>query len=425
MVMQISQDIVATLLSADSDVCCSILESLPSIIDSLPSGVLIGFAKALVMLWVEARDWKVKSNALAALHPLAGKLSLSSNWKEDGYLQNALADFCEQSSLDASQELSLFEGSLRIWGFAVEAKYCTKNQWTTELVASTTAWLQLVRSGLDEYNVSRHAFATFSSLTSSQEYSLRHAAAQSLCGLQSSFDGVAKMPETIRIGYLLAVYQVLKDDDDDVRDIGAEIVSKVLSKRSTAFFQMVPAAACELVRSCLVEEHGNSEILTRNAISHLTGTLPSLPPKCPKQLMQEAALEQNELFYRERQNLYVDEVSEAEAWSGVLQRVAVSSIPGESSAYLTEWTMEGLDTLIDASKKQYDGALGWTSKAEVFALGMRIIHASNVVLNLERRPLQPRSAVRERLEELRDIGQGKALHFLWLGRIAIILGESA
>jgi len=393
--------------------------------DSVPCGVLISFAKALIMLWKEARDWKVKSYALAAFHPLAGNLSLSSSWKEDGYLQNALGDFCQQSSLDASQEPSLFEGSLRIWGFAVEAKYCAKHQWTTELVASTTAWLQLVRSALDEYNVSRHAFAIFSSLTSSQEYSLRHAAAQSLCGLRSSFNVVARMPETIRIDYLLAVYQVLKDDDDDVRDIGAEIVSKVLSKRSTALFRIVPAAACEIIRSCLVEEHGNSEILAQNAVSHLTGSLPSLLPKRPKQLMQEAALEQNELFYKERQNLYVDEVSEAEAWSGILQRVAISSISGESSDYLTEWTLEGLDTLIDASKKQYDGPLGWTSKADVFALGMRIIHASNVVLILERRSLQPRSAVRERLQELRDIGQGKALHFLWLGRIAIILEESA
>lgn len=233
------------------------------------------------------------------------------------------------------------------------------------------------------------------------------------------------MPQKLRISYFIAVYHVLIDDDDDIRDIAAEIVSLSLSSGYAIGFRVVPTVARAMLREYLVRECGSFELVAQNAICRVTGDAMSMHMKGPKQMMEEAMHEHNELFHKERQNLYVDEASEAEAWSSVLQRMAVAGIPEEYSDHLVKWAIEGLDTLISMAEQQFDGALGWTSKVEVFTLGMRIIHASHVVLVWAKQGRLEGSSLRERLSKLQETGRRTALHGLWLQQVETTLEEDS
>jgi len=232
------------------------------------------------------------------------------------------------------------------------------------------------------------------------------------------------MPDSIRLSFWLAVYQVLIDDDDDIRDIGAAVASMSLSEVSSSSFNVVPAVACEVLRKYLLRAHNDSEIVAVNSLERLTGQQVGsamTPPAC---LITEASEEQNELFYKERQNLYIDEVSEAEAWSRMLRRMPPLSLPEKAKGCLRMFVEEGLEVLKSKANESMDGALGWTSKEEVFKLGMRIIYASSVVLAWEKEAEWKHMDVRSSLEDLLAVGERNMLHPLWLQTISRILDGS-
>lgn len=257
-----------------------------------------------------------------------------------------------------------------------------------------------------------------------QDYSLRYAAAHSLDGLRDSLGHDTKMPDALRVSYWLAIYQVLVDDDDEIRDIGAAVVSRSLLDVLSINSSIVPAVARERLRSYLLREHSKSEILAVESMDRLTGQYSGSARKFPKRLMAEATQEQNELFYKERQNLYIDEVSEAKIWSSLLRQTISIPLPETTKVYLNMFVEEGLEVLKSNAEESLDGPLGWTSKEEVFTLGMRIIHASHVVLEWQNRTESGQSNVRESLEEVLAIGQRTSLHPLWLHNISLILEAS-
>lgn len=224
--------------------------------------------------------------------------------------------------------------------------------------------------------------------------------------------------------YLLTLYQVLLDDDDEIRDAGAEITSRLRIGKLAHDSSLVPAVARGYIRSVLLRNYSNFELVIQAAIDRLTGTNEMI---LPRQLMLEATQEQNELFHKERQNLYVDEVDEAEAWSAVLQQMEAHAIPEETLHYFRRWVSEGLEMLTMTCNEKFDAALGWTSRSEVFTLGMRIIYAAHTLLLLERSRSDletPALQARERLQELLDVGQRTGLHELWIQQIEIVLKDT-
>lgn len=80
-----------------------------------------------------------------------------------------------------------------------------------------------------------------------------------------------------------------------------------------------------------------------------------------------------------------------------------------------------------------DGALGWTYKADVFVMGIRILAAVRVMVHcsfaMDESDLT--SAVREdchnllrMLDRLRTIGEDNLVHGLWVGYAEEILGKT-
>lgn len=82
--------------------------------------------------------------------------------------------------------------------------------------------------------------------------------------------------------------------------------------------------------------------------------------------------------------------------------------------------LDGLAALTETARREGDGALGWTSKAEVFALGMRVICAAEVVLGWKVEGVEAGS-VRRTLRELVDVRSGEGVHGLWVEKIEAVL----
>jgi hypothetical protein len=87
---------------------------------------------------------------------------------------------------------------------------------------------------------------------------------------------------------------------------------------------------------------------------------------------------------------------------------------------LTNWVLDGITTLTQTAEKEGDGALGWSTKAEVFTLGMRIFCASEVVMRWGGRE---RTEVVEKMRIFADVGVDKGVHGLWVERAESVLNR--
>lgn len=147
-----------------------------------------------------------------------------------------------------------------------------------------------------------------------------------------------------------------------------------------------PAAVARLLRF-MCASYGDSAVLFAECISRLTGmnleegaeddfSLSKIPVK---DLLTAARKEDSSLFVEEKQNLYIDPVQEASRWAAAIHLLSPSAFHPHLASQLEEWALEGLKHLTDVAHGEIDGPLGWTSKPEVFVLGMRVLEAVKVV----------------------------------------------
>ena len=134
------------------------------------------------------------------------------------------------------------------------------------------------------------------------------------------------------------------------------------------------------------------------------------------------------VFVEERQNLYIDTVSEAERWARLLLQLDPNAWPLRLASDLEIWSVEGLEHIIEILQESVDGVLNLTSKPEVFTLFTRVLQAAKVVIM--RRGFHPSSEGNgeehvciKLLEKLLDLGRSRQLHDLLLYRIETILEE--
>jgi hypothetical protein len=173
---------------------------------------------------------------------------------------------------------------------------------------------------------------------------------------------------------LLALYDTLNDDDDDIREAGANVVSQILGSHQA------PLAASAKLLQWLHQKFSRTEAF-RTAmmyrIANINGqTTDKLEPA--EQQLAAAMLDDDSLFVEEEQNLYVDEVREAIAWTSLLV-TAEGSLPDEQESQMSSWALEGLYTLTRLAETE-DGPFGWSSKPKVFAISMKIIRAAKALI---------------------------------------------
>ena len=265
------------------------------------------------------------------------------------------------------------------------------------------------------------------------------AAAMSLGAFKVAFraPGQAPLTDAALLGAYLALYDTLNDDDDEIRDVGAAVVSWILSTPpdSTQNLSLVPLAAGLRFSEWLSSQYSHSIGLFTTAVRRLalhprwlalnTTNKATEALESVEDLLAKATKEDRSLFVEEKQNLFIDEVREADIWSRVLLRMAGEALDKQlAKAYMT-WVLEGLIALSEKAKAEaLDGPLGWTAKPEAFALGVHVILGAKVVLKWMKNDGlydDKEEDTTTALRNLAEIGRRASLHELWLSRIDLLI----
>ncbi|KAF7567911.1 DUF2428 multi-domain protein [Pyrenophora tritici-repentis] len=267
--------------------------------------------------------------------------------------------------------------------------------------------------------------------TDTNPFPTRFAAAQSLASLSHIFTLTPRSRSTapLLLALVFLLYTLLHDDDDEIRDLAARTTGSFLRAQGVRFKDTVPvlcvhhlgAFLCRTAANTATSKHGFTQPLLREAGRRLNTSW----DKGFSEAFEEVRREDTSLFARERQNLYVDDVVDGVFFARVLGWVLASGALASGAGAgeevvkgLSTWVRDGLGVLEMTATAQDDGALGWCSKDEVFALSMRVFAVAEVVLgarcggkseNVER--------VVQCLMRFCKVAEEKEVHGLWMERI--------
>ncbi|KAL9102416.1 MAG: hypothetical protein Q9163_002437 [Psora crenata] len=258
----------------------------------------------------------------------------------------------------------------------------------------------------------------------------------------------------------LALYDTLIDDDEEVREEGAKVVSSLSfvrhreSGNNIGIYGLSPPAAKKALQLYLVREYRQSSEFWAEACLRLTGLIAHLEisAKVPGpdhdtlgtggqplhyqikvlkensvyQLYEEATRQQNVVFEEEKQNLYMDPGREAQVWADVLCRLQLSICPiNDLVPYLRAWTISGMrffegvfENIDKGESSPTNSVLGVSSKADVYALIYRVVLATKVIIHHQERGFWGGSSGKAvslaQLRRLLDTGKKAQLHDLLL-----------
>lgn len=201
--------------------------------------------------------------------------------------------------------------------------------------------------------------------------------------------------------FLLALYQTLIDDDEEVREMGAITAAQVMTSGSAPAQPLVPVDAADALLSWLSTNFGQTNEFKAYVACRLVGD-PLITIDIGVQELQswsspdtqfaEALQVDESLFAVEEQNLFIDEVRETDRWAAVfrdlpwdfdelevdgkMQRVLIMD---SSLSELRKWTEGALRILAEQTAKHDDGPLGWASNPAAFALCHRVLVCGKVL----------------------------------------------
>ncbi|KAG9563701.1 hypothetical protein KCU71_g6527, partial [Aureobasidium melanogenum] len=221
------------------------------------------------------------------------------------------------------------------------------------------------------------------------------------------------------LGFCLAVYDLCNDDDVEIRILAAPVATNILNtgsdKKQAA---MVPLAANQGLAEFISTAFGSDALAASTAISRATGNAVNTSfPDSVKHSLAEKSKSGSSLFAQEKHNIFIDETREARLWSSVAARLQPTAFSFRLLMNLCTWVVDGLDVLVAEVEEKPDTPLGWSRKSEVFVLGMQILYAAQLVLNLSKRGVQmpvQASAIIKRLETLLSKGAENRVNVLWL-----------
>lgn len=243
--------------------------------------------------------------------------------------------------------------------------------------------------------------------------------------------------DAVLLDVYLVLYDLLNDDDDEIRDVAASAASWVLSRSTVspdADVALAPLNASALLADFIIDNYSDSTLLGHRVVRYLTGQEPRISGSDERNHLvavsdqiAEHRQESTVLFVEEKQNLFIDDVREVEVWSRALLRLTPSAYAKLPLDETSAWVFDGLTYLCSlvGSEKEPDGLLGWVSKPEIFTLGLRVIVissalGSHVFPAPESLRVQPND-FRGTLECLLGAAKSSSVHGDWLSRIQAAL----
>lgn len=231
----------------------------------------------------------------------------------------------------------------------------------------------------------------------------------------------------------LVLYDMLNDDDDELRDMAASAASWILSHSSVspdADVTLAPLNASALLADFIMDNYSDSAVLGQRVLQYLTGQQPRIsgydadnPLTSVSDQIAGHRQQSTVLFEEEKQNLFIDEVREVELWSRALLRLSRSAYNELSMRQISSWAFDGLTSIYSllGSEAEPDGLLGWVSKPEIFTLGFRVIVIASALGSQsfsapDTLSVQP-DAFRESLNSILSAGKLSLIHGHWLSRI--------
>ncbi|KAA8564146.1 hypothetical protein EYC84_012123 [Monilinia fructicola] len=199
------------------------------------------------------------------------------------------------------------------------------------------------------------------------DFDTRYASVKGLSYFFSCLPGEFKWNSEI-LPCLITLYDTLNDDDDEVRELGAEIVSSIVGK------SLIPLAACEEFAEWLRLKYPQDQMFGWNIICRITGSEEFIfhgsyaGLSSPEDQISSAMKQDDALFVEEEQNLFIDEVREVKLWSNILSREFKLMEDNESGeeywqqySHLSNWILKAIRKL-NILMEKIDGPFGWTSK---------------------------------------------------------------
>jgi hypothetical protein len=187
------------------------------------------------------------------------------------------------------------------------------------------------------------------------------------------------------------LYDLLNDDDEEIRDMAASTASFVLKSAAGAISQLCPLAASYRLSGYLAQTFSRMEDFHFLALSRVM-LPPSIEVDVPcafadlvsrhsvsKQL-DIARQECHDLFEEESQNLYWDDVREIDIWYLALSNVSSARVDVDIRNLAGYWTLQGLCELRTALPNLTSGPFGDLSKLEIITLFMRVIRLAELML---------------------------------------------
>ncbi|CAI7573376.1 unnamed protein product [Penicillium palitans] len=278
-----------------------------------------------------------------------------------------------------------------------------------------------------------------SALSEETEFTTRFAAAVSVDSFSRALRSPGSQPrvDAVLLDVYLVLYDLLNDDDDEIRDVAASAASWVLSRSTVspdADVALAPLNASALLADFIIDNYSDSTLLGHRVVRYLTGQEPRISGSDERNHLvavsdqiAEHRQESTVLFVEEKQNLFIDDVREVEVWSRALLRLTPSAYAKLPLDETSAWVFDGLTYLCSlvGSEKEPDGLLGWVSKPEIFTLGLRVIVissalGSHVFPAPESLRVQPND-FRGTLECLLGAAKSSSVHGDWLSRIQAAL----
>lgn len=241
----------------------------------------------------------------------------------------------------------------------------------------------------------------------------------------------SKAHSTLLLCLCLVLYDALNDDDDEIRDLAALTATNLFTAQGFLLgtTSAVPVLTSHRLAAFLIYSFPLSKHLGKSALCRLLGTSDltlTFSAHGFQDVFASTRQEDMALFVQEKQNLFRDESTEVLLWSRVLKKLGSGAVTKDLIDGLESWVLEGLAVLTETAKKETDGALGWSSKPEVFVLGLRVIYGARVLLKWakgEMRCAVRAEELRKRLRVLGDVGIEAEMHYMWMRQVDKILEE--